>query len=1108
MNKRKELEEAIAALETQRSVLGDTVIDSAISAMQKQLDEILEKQEPFKQQRKLITVLFVDIVSSTKLMHELDPEENLSIMDTVLQQLAEPVKTHGGRVTRFMGDGYLAIFGLPIAKENDPEMAVRAGLDILNVAKIIGSQLENNKNLSGFQVRVGINTGLVVTGGVTEGENTVMGNAVNLASRLESLASPNSLLISQYTYQHVHGLFDVEPIDPIFVKGFSEPIQVYLVKKVKKTHFRMKTRGIEGIEVPMVGREKEFNTLKKTFETGLQRKESQFITIIGEAGLGKSRLLYEFENWLTLQSTNFELFKGRTTLEILETPYGLLRDLMSSRFGILEDDLISIVKTKVVNGFREILGDIKNLEMNSLIVGQILGYNFRDNIHIQSLLDNPKQLQYRAFLHLIKYFKQLAIEKPVIIFLDDIHWADESSLDILLRLSHETPNQQIFVVALSRPTLFERRSAWGNERFHQLISLQPLSSIDSQHMVREVLQKVKHIPDNLSKLIVSNAEGNPYYLEEMVKMLLEEEVIIRGADYWMVVPERLTDLHIPATLTGVLQSRLDHLSVADRTILQQAAVVGRIFWDDVIFHINESQDFLKDMSIEEILTSLNNRELILIRETSVFANVMEYMFKHTMLREVTYESVLKRTRQVYHKQVAEWLIKHSGERVDEVAGLIAKHLEIAGNKKEALMYIIKAAESALSKYALEEADGFYTRALALTPDNDIENQYTLIVGKERILGLQGNRAKQREILEKLVSLVEAMEDGFKKVEVQILKAWFAYWTSDFSEMLTVAGEALTSAQVINDQNLIQRSNYTIAWALIQLDDIENALNHAQEGLFQARELNDRIGEGSLLNTLGLIKMSQGDYPSARNYLEGFLSIAKDNKDQDSEKTALNNLGVSHTKQGKFASARNYYQQFNDIATEIGDQVSISTSFINLAWVTSAQGEWENALQYAEKGIAMKREFEQADSVAEGLVWMGHSWLGLNEPKKAFNAYNEALIIRRKLNQTSLAMGALAGLARVALMQNDFSSAQAYNEEIMTYLKEGGTLEGVWEPLRIYLTCVQVFQAVDDPRSKKILTEAYELLQSNASKIPDSDERKIFLEEIPWHKKILDLWNLS
>jgi tetratricopeptide (TPR) repeat protein len=190
---------------------------------------------------------------------------------------------------------------------------------------------------------------------------------------------------------------------------------------------------------------------------------------------------------------------------------------------------------------------------------------------------------------------------------------------------------------------------------------------------------------------------------------------------------------------------------------------------------------------------------------------------------------------------------------------------------------------------------------------------------------------------------------------------------------------------------------------------------------------------------------------------------------------------------------------------MGDKVSISTSLVNLSWVTAAQEDWKNAIKYAEEGVAMKREFEQTEAVAEGLVWMGHSWLGLNELEKSTKAYEEALTIRRRLNQTSLSMGALAGLARVALKQNDLHSAQDYNEEIVTYLTSGGTLKGVWEPLRIYLTSIQVLQAVDDPRAEKILVDAYEILQNDAIQIQDKAERKIFLENISWHHEILKLW---
>ncbi|MHA2404889.1 MAG: ATP-binding protein, partial [Candidatus Kariarchaeaceae archaeon] len=231
-----------------------------------------------------------------------------------------------------------------------------------------------------------------------------------------------------------------------------------------------------------------------------------------------------------------------------------------------------------------VLGDIEDLEKNAIIVGHLLGYNFRDSSHIKTMLDNPRQLHDLAIMYLIRYFKSLTEKKPVIIFLDDIHWADESSLDILFRLTNELSDHQVLFIALSRPSIFERRSTWGNDPSHHLISLKPLSSKDSALLVQKILKKVENIPEVLIELIVSKAEGNPYYIEELVKILIEDEVIVRGTDHWHVIEERLTDLRVPATLTGILQARLDHLPDVDRNILQQAAVVGRTFWDAILYY--------------------------------------------------------------------------------------------------------------------------------------------------------------------------------------------------------------------------------------------------------------------------------------------------------------------------------------------------------------------------------------------------------------------------------------------------------------------------------------------------------------------------------------------
>jgi class 3 adenylate cyclase/tetratricopeptide (TPR) repeat protein len=1107
---REQLEKAIAAQEGLRGTLDDAIIDTTIAALRKQLAE-LSPDPVVEQQRKQLTILFMDVVSSTRLMRDLDPEENLTIMDTALQTLAVPVKAHGGKVTRFMGDGFLAVFGLPKARENDPEMAVRSGLKILETAQVIAQDLEKEHQLEGFQVRIGVNTGLVVAGGVTEAEGTIMGSAVNLAARLEHAAPPGGLLISHYTYLHVRGVFDLYPGKSIKAKGFPEPIQVYQVKRAKPRSFRSKTRGVEGVETPMIGREDELKTLQDSFEAVLHSQKSRFVTVIGEAGVGKSRLLDEFENWLNIQPATILLLKGRASLDTLDLPYALLRDLFVSCFEILDDDPLPVVRKKIADRFWEVLGEQRVYEMKAHFVGQLLGYDYRDSPYLQGVLESPQQLRDRALVYLTDFIRAQAVGTPVVIFLDDIHWADDSSLDFIERMSEKLSAQPVLFVALTRPPLSERRPSWGMGLLQQRLVLQPLSRVESERLLEQVLQKVQEMPGRLCELIVRNAEGNPFYLEELVKMLVEDGLIIKSEPTWRVHSGRLLELHVPPTLTGVIQARLDRLSDHERVVLQQASVVGKIFWDAVVSYINREIPSggvpiePGSSNISECLNTLQERDMIFHHNASAFSDAVEFSFKHAILQEVTYESVLKRTRHLYHAVVADWLILHSGDRVGEVTGLIANHLEKAGKNKEALEYLCMAAEMAAAKYAIEEAADFYARAFALTPEDDLARRYMLLMGREWVFKVQGNRDAQRDVLESLSVIVDSMADERKRVELLIRKAWFAFWTSKFPEALAAAHKSVTLSEIIGDQNLSKEASYVWAWMLHQQGDTDLALVQAKNALSMARQADDHRAEGNTNNILGLINIARGDFFEALGYLADFLAIAREIGDLEREITALNNLGVALARLGDYPAARDNFQQILTIAQETGDRSSESTALINLGWITASQGEWELARKFAETGVAKKREYEQVEAMAEGLIWLGHAWLGLNQPPKAVAAYQESFTVRQKLNQPQQAMESKAGLARAAVTQGNLPLALGHVNEIVSYLADGGSLQRTWEPLRIYLTCYQVLQLAGDSDAKVILEVAFNLLQEQASRITDQAYRNLFLENVSWHREIKNAW---
>ena len=701
---------------------------AAVKALQRLVpkefaERLLATRGQVEAERRTVTILFSDVKGSTAIAEDLDPEDVLEIMNGAFDVLIEPVYRYEGTLARLMGDAILAFFGAPIAHEDDPERACRAALEIIAGAKEYAVRLEQERGITGFNVRVGINTGLVVVGEVGSDlrvEYTAMGDAINLAARMEQSAPPGGILITHDTYRHARGVFDVNPQEPLRVKGKGEPIRTYLVERAKPRAFRKPMRGVEGIETRMIGRQAELSRLQDAFYTAVEDHELQMATVVGEAGVGKSRLLHEFDIWSELLPQDFYYFKGRASREMQNLPYSLIRDLLGSRFRIQDTDPLPVVREKLEQGAEAAFDAGESSRMRAHFIGHLVGFELGESSHLAGVLDDTKQMRDRALTYLVDYFGALAGRLPVLILLEDLHWADDSSLDVLNHLALNLIGQPVMIVSATRPALFERRPRWGEgQPFHTRLSLRPLSKRNTRRLLNEILQRMDTVPDSLRAMVVSNAEGNPFYVEELIKMLIEDGLIVKGEGQWRLDLTRLSEVRVPSTLNGVLQARLDRLPPEERTIIQQASVVGRLFWDRAVAHINEfSSQKLEQTRVLSTLSALRGREMVFQRETTAFAGSQEYIFKNALLREATYESVLKRLRRVYHGLVADWLIEEGGERVGEYTGLIADHLELAGRTVEATDYLLEAGDRARGLYAHQEAIGAYQRALALLKEQE------------------------------------------------------------------------------------------------------------------------------------------------------------------------------------------------------------------------------------------------------------------------------------------------------------------------------------------------------------------------------------------------------
>ncbi len=1099
MNEREQLEQAIAALEAQRALLGDAVVDAALAPMREKLAALQAQQVGTEQQRKQVTVLFADVSGFTAMSETMDPEEVSETLNALWTRLDAAITVHGGKIDKHIGDAVMALFGAPTAREDDPERAIRAALAMQAELRTFVGVSENLAADAGdaprFQMRIGINTGLVLLGEVgTTAEYTAMGDAVNLASRLEQAAPVGGILISHDTYRHVRGLFNVVgPLEPLRVKGKVEPIQVYLVRSAKPRAFYVPTRGVEGIETRTIGREAELEQLQAAMSAARDGRKTHLVTLVGEAGVGKSRLLYEFLNWVDLQPELTLLFQGRATQEMINLPYALIRDVLAFRFEIQESDPAAVVREKLERGMSDFMG-ADSLEKIHFI-GHLIGFGFSSSPYLQGILHDARQIHDRAFHYATQFFTEVTRRAPAMILLEDIHWADHSSLDLIEHVLHMRPDLPLLILGLARPTLFERRPHWadpstslradpsaplpyrgppavaqqgqgagpgraGGQSFHTRLELRPLSRPDTRRLVEEILKKVVQVPVALRELVVSGAEGNPFYVEELIKMLIEDGVIIKGDERWRVEPTRLTTVRVPPTLTGVLQARLDSLPPQERTTLQQASVVGRVFWNNAVMLLQGVSEERAEppAAVDERLRALRGKELVFKHDKSAFVGTDEHIFKHSILHDVTYESVLKWQRRAYHAQAAAWLIERSGERVEEFAGRIGWHHERAGKLAEAATWYARAGKRAQDTYALEEAIEYYQKALEFLPSTGeaaATRRIEIYEGLAYALQLQARYPESEEAYMAMEAAAKTVGDAVAQA-----RAWVGLWLvkdalGDYEASLEVAGQAEEIARTAGPpgQEVLAEALRRKGWAHTLLGNAEAALALGEQALTISRELGDQRLMADSLNLLGAIACDLlGDPRQAARHFEDVLAMYRQLGDQQGVTMILNNLGyVAARARGDYGAAADLFQKALTIAREIGDRNFEMEWLNNLGGARVGLGEYSAAEADLRQAIHMAESSGGLRILPEAYRFLAKALLGQGKVEAALEAARQALGLGQEHNEPDHIGGAWRALGMVAaeLPEPPVIEGQAWDavdcfaESLRIFAEKGIERERAW-----------------------------------------------------------------
>jgi tetratricopeptide (TPR) repeat protein len=562
------------------------------------------------------------------------------------------------------------------------------------------------------------------------------------------------------------------------------------------------------------------------------------------------------------------------------------------------------------------------------------------------------------------------------------------------------------------------------------------------------------VPQTLRDLVIGRAEGNPFYVEELIKMLIEDGVIVTGAEQWHIETDRLTSVPVPPTLTGVLQARLDRLPLEERAVMQRASVVGRRFWDRAVVCVSESADEgAGEGGVLDALSALRDREMVFQRKASAFAGTREYIFKHAILREVTYESVLKRVRRAYHALIAEWLIAQSGERTGEYTGLIGDHLEAAGHTEEAIPYLRRAGERAAEQFANAEAVDYFSRAFNLMPVDDTPERaakrYDLLQARERVYDLLGERKPQRHDLAALKELADKLDDDQKRAEAALRQARYFTMIDDYPAAVPAAQEAIRLARRVQDVSSEAAGHIRWGWALLAQGEHEAARMQFEQGLHLAQKASLPRFEADCLRGLGVVPYLQRDYTKAKVYFRQALDIYRKSGDQRGESTALLNLGGTDYYQANFVEALAHYREACNLIAKMGDRHGQANSLNHLGNVAADLGDLSEAKACYERALRINQEV--GNRLGEGVGANNLAFLhwDLGDYDRAWDGLAQSLLICREIGDRSGEAIVLSNLCFLFHLKGDDEDALDCGQRALVITEELGdrsTQADIWNTL--------------------------------------------------------------
>jgi class 3 adenylate cyclase/DNA-binding CsgD family transcriptional regulator/tetratricopeptide (TPR) repeat protein len=957
-------------------------------------------------ERRLVTVLFCDLVGFTPLAERLDPEDVREIQEMYFGRMSQATRQFGGSIENYAGDAVLALFGVPVAHEDDATRAVRCGLSMQAAIQEVSAEVGNRWGVE-LALRVGVNTGEVVSGTWDIGgrkDHAASGDAVNTAARLQAMAEPGEVLVGQETMWLARKTIRFGERREVTLKGKAGAVPAYAALELKEQTVEW------GCHLPLVGRANELTLLSSIQAKVAQERHPHLVTLLGEPGIGKSRLVAEFEASLPNEAL---VLHGRCLSYGEGRSYWALAEVVREAAGITLNDDMEMAMRKLGELVARVLSQT-GAEWDPREITSHLA--LLSGLDIESDRSVPLADQRTLHISVCRFLETLAGSQPLCLLFEDLHWADEALLDLIEFIAARVREVPLLLLTQARPELLEKRPAWGRSlRNFTSLTLEPL---DDQHgrQLALLLCQERGLPADVAEQVAHGAAGNPLFAEEMVATMAERGEITG----------------IPSAIKALIAARLDRLPPLERRAIQLAAVIGKVFWEGGLRALGAAGNLI------DHLEALEQKELLRSHYRSQMRGDREYAFKHDLIRDVAYETLSRADRRLLHRRLVGWIEVIGGERVEEYLDLLAHHAFQAGAWEKALEYARRAGEQAQRLYALRTAVEQFTRALEATRHLALTPPPTLYRARGQAHETLGDFEQARHDYEQSLEAAHTVHDG--KAEWQSLLDLGALWAGrDYAPAGEYYQSALTLARSLGDPLPLAHSLNRLGNWHLNVDHPHEALLHHQEALTMFQTLNDQEGLAQTFDLLGLASLNDGNLPLCMTYYEHAIALLRELDDREgwaSSLATLLALSGSYLTMTEVPAAMSVAESLQlgeqalKIVREIGQRSGEAFTLIMMGMCLGPHGEYARALELAQHGLALAKEIEHSQWMTFAHWTLGAMYLDLLALQEAQQHLEHALALAHEIGSWIWIRFTTGFLVSTLLVQQNLAQAEALLDAVL------------------------------------------------------------------------------